>query len=80
MTQFSDNNTDEQVDFTSKMKRAIDVQRIDTNLYMSKELWLPYGARGVFGGQVSSPVCKLYGIDVSIDCCSIVKSCLGYRA
>ncbi|KAI8876946.1 Thioesterase/thiol ester dehydrase-isomerase [Backusella circina FSU 941] len=34
------------------MANAIDVQMIDTNLYMSKELWLPYNARGAFGGQV----------------------------
>lgn len=44
--------TEENVDFALKMKNAIDVQLIDTNLYMSKELWLPYGSRGAFGGQV----------------------------
>ncbi|CEP16654.1 hypothetical protein [Parasitella parasitica] len=40
------------VDFALKMKNAVDVQLIDTNLYMCKELWLPWGARGAFGGQV----------------------------
>ncbi|KAI8637624.1 thioesterase-like superfamily-domain-containing protein [Parasitella parasitica] len=40
------------VDFALKMRNAVDVQLIDTNLYMSKELWLPWGARGAFGGQV----------------------------
>jgi hypothetical protein len=44
--------TDETVDFALKMRNAIDVELIDTNLYMSKELWLPFGSRGAFGGQV----------------------------
>jgi hypothetical protein len=43
---------DDNIDFGVKMTNAIDVQMIDTNLYMSKELWLPYGSRGAFGGQV----------------------------
>lgn len=42
----------EPVDFALKMTNAIDIQLIDTNLYMSKELWLPFGSRGAFGGQV----------------------------
>lgn len=45
---------DDTVDFALKMKNAVDVQLIDTNLYMSKELWLPYGSRGAFGGQVNT--------------------------
>lgn len=44
--------SDETVDFGLKMRNAIDVELIDTNLYMSKELWLPFGSRGAFGGQV----------------------------
>lgn len=43
----------EQVDFAQKMRDAVDVQLVDTNLYMSKELWLPWGSRGAFGGQAS---------------------------
>ncbi|KAI8968989.1 HotDog domain-containing protein [Mycotypha africana] len=39
-------------DFGARMLNAVDVQEIDANLYMSKELWLPAGARGVFGGQI----------------------------
>lgn len=39
-------------DFGIRMANAVEVQEIDVNLYMSKELWLPIGARGVFGGQV----------------------------
>lgn len=42
-----------EIDFALKMRKAVDVQLIDTNLYMSKELWLPWGSRGAFGGQVS---------------------------
>ncbi|CAO0790252.1 unnamed protein product [Mucor circinelloides] len=42
----------EEVDFAQKMRNAVDVQLIDTNLYMSKELWLPWGSRGAFGGQI----------------------------
>ncbi|CAO3630654.1 unnamed protein product [Mucor hiemalis] len=44
--------TEEASDFASKMVNSIDVQLIDTNLYMSKELWLPFGSRGAFGGQI----------------------------
>ncbi|KAI9311127.1 HotDog domain-containing protein [Dichotomocladium elegans] len=40
------------VDYARHIAEAVDVQEIDTNLYMSKELWLPPGARGVFGGQI----------------------------
>jgi hypothetical protein len=50
----------ESVDFALKMTNAIDVQLIDTNLYMSKELWLPYGSRGAFGGQVNLLTIKLH--------------------
>ncbi|KAI9272438.1 thioesterase-like superfamily-domain-containing protein [Sporodiniella umbellata] len=39
-------------DFSLRMEDAIEVTEIDPNLYMSKELWLPAGARGVFGGQI----------------------------
>lgn len=31
---------------------AIEVDKVDTGLYTSRELWKPFGARGVFGGQV----------------------------
>ncbi|CAO3682941.1 unnamed protein product [Rhizopus stolonifer] len=44
-------NADDE-DFSLRMEDAIEVQEIDPNLYMSKELWLPAGARGVFGGQI----------------------------
>ncbi|CAO0793132.1 unnamed protein product [Mucor circinelloides] len=49
---------DENVDFAMKMRDAIDVQLIDTNLYMSKELWLPFGSRGAFGGQIVAQALK----------------------
>ncbi|CEP11507.1 hypothetical protein [Parasitella parasitica] len=49
---------DENVDFALKMRDAIDVQLIDTNLYMSKELWLPFGSRGAFGGQIVAQALK----------------------
>lgn len=51
-----DGSTDENIDYTEKLKTAIEVQMIDTNLYMSKELWLPTGGRSVFGGQVQQPI------------------------
>lgn len=38
--------------FALRMTNAVDVQLIDTNLYMSKELYKPFGARGAFGGQI----------------------------
>ncbi|KAI8091922.1 HotDog domain-containing protein [Thamnidium elegans] len=39
-------------DFGARMADAVEVQEIDVNIYMSKELWLPAGARGAFGGQI----------------------------
>jgi acyl-CoA thioesterase len=33
---------------------ALDVEQLDLNLYRSRNLTLPYKARGVFGGQVIS--------------------------
>jgi acyl-CoA thioesterase len=33
---------------------ALEVERIDNNLYRSRSLWLPLRGRGVFGGQVIS--------------------------
>lgn len=46
-------NEQQEEDFAQRIADAVEVQEIDTNLYMSKELWLPPGARGVFGGQVN---------------------------
>lgn len=43
---------DDNVDFSLKMKNAVEVEMIDTDLYMCKELWLPFGSRGAYGGQV----------------------------
>lgn len=47
---FGDENDE---DFGVRMANAVEVQEVDVNLYMSKELWLPAGARGAFGGQVN---------------------------
>ncbi|KAA1468552.1 hypothetical protein DENSPDRAFT_857377 [Dentipellis sp. KUC8613] len=33
---------------------SLEVEQLDDNLYRSRELWLPFRARGVFGGQVIS--------------------------
>jgi len=33
---------------------ALDVEQLDLNLYRSRNLTLPFEARGVFGGQVIS--------------------------
>ncbi|KAF9178009.1 Acyl-CoA thioesterase 8 [Haplosporangium sp. Z 767] len=33
-------------------KKMLDLEEIDKDLYRSKNLWLPMGARGVFGGNV----------------------------
>ncbi|ORZ06632.1 HotDog domain-containing protein [Absidia repens] len=38
--------------YSKKMMNSIDVQEIDVNLYMSRSLWRPIGARGVFGGVI----------------------------
>jgi hypothetical protein len=38
--------------FGTRMVDAVEVLKVEPNLYMSKELWVPTGARGGFGGQV----------------------------
>lgn len=53
---------------------AIEVEKLDTNLFRSKSLWIPFRARGVFGGQVISQalvsatgcVDAAYGLHVSL--------------
>ncbi|TPX66361.1 hypothetical protein SpCBS45565_g04502 [Spizellomyces sp. 'palustris'] len=37
---------------TTLIEQALELEEIDRDLYRSKKLWLPVGARGVFGGQV----------------------------
>ena len=68
------------VDYAKNIAEAVNVQEIDTNLYMSKELWLPPGARGVFGGQVklfySNAMETMDSCDRCIDCCSSFTCCL----
>jgi hypothetical protein len=79
MTQFSDKlafNKSTEEDF-AQMKNAIEVQLIDTDLYMRKELYMPVGARGVFGGQVHTNSLNIF-IDTCIGDCPIVTSGLGY--
>ncbi|EKM60858.1 uncharacterized protein PHACADRAFT_247055 [Phanerochaete carnosa HHB-10118-sp] len=39
---------------SSNPSDALEVERLDVNLYRSKHLWVPRRARGVFGGQVIS--------------------------
>lgn len=34
------------------ISRSLEVERIETNIYRSKSLWIPLRARGVFGGLV----------------------------
>ncbi|KAL2915911.1 acyl-CoA thioesterase [Polyrhizophydium stewartii] len=34
------------------MEESLELEELDVNLYRSKKLWKPVGARGVFGGQV----------------------------
>lgn len=34
------------------MEKTLELEELDVNLYRSKELWKPIGARGVYGGQV----------------------------
>ncbi|RUS25442.1 HotDog domain-containing protein [Jimgerdemannia flammicorona] len=40
------------VPYAKLIENAVDVEEIDVNLYKSRQLWTPLGARGVFGGQV----------------------------
>lgn len=37
-----------------EISTSLSLEQLDTNLFRSKSLWLPYRARGVFGGQVIS--------------------------
>ncbi|KAI0307547.1 thioesterase-like superfamily-domain-containing protein [Multifurca ochricompacta] len=45
-----DHNQAEPIEISS----ALDVEQLDLNLYRSRNLYLPFQARGVFGGQVIS--------------------------
>jgi acyl-CoA thioesterase len=52
---------------------ALEVEKLEVNLFRSKTLWVPNRARGVFGGQVISQaivsatncVDKAYGLHAS---------------
>jgi acyl-CoA thioesterase 8 len=48
--EFVDREQSEPLDISS----ALDVEQLDTNVFRSRSLYLPYRARGVFGGQVIS--------------------------
>ncbi|KAL0950838.1 hypothetical protein HGRIS_007599 [Hohenbuehelia grisea] len=37
-----------------QISTSLEVETLDVNLFRSKRLWIPSGARGVFGGQVIS--------------------------
>ena len=50
LPEFVDRQQSEPLDISS----ALDVEQLDTNLFRSRSLYLPYSARGVFGGQVIS--------------------------
>jgi hypothetical protein len=50
LPEFVDRQQSEPIDISS----ALDVEQLDTNLFRSRSLYLPYSARGVFGGQVIS--------------------------
>ncbi len=50
LPEFVDRQQSEPLDISS----ALDVEQLDTNLFRSRSLYLPYNARGVFGGQVIS--------------------------
>ena len=39
---------------STQITDALEVEKLDVNLYRSKHLWIPRRARGVFGGQVIS--------------------------
>ncbi|TFY82074.1 hypothetical protein EWM64_g1939 [Hericium alpestre] len=39
---------------SKRISTALEVEQLDDNLFRSKELYLPFRARGVFGGQVIS--------------------------
>lgn len=37
-----------------QISTSLEIEQLDTNLFRSKSLWLPFRSRGVFGGQVIS--------------------------
>ena len=37
----------------AQISTALEVEKLEVNLFRSKSLWVPVRARGVFGGQVS---------------------------
>ncbi|KAJ8084303.1 acyl-CoA thioesterase [Marasmius tenuissimus] len=38
----------------AQISTALEVEKLEVNLFRSKSLWVPTRARGVFGGQVIS--------------------------
>lgn len=72
-------------DYGQQLADAVDVQEIDTNLYASKQLWLPLGSRGAFGGQVreGDKKKKRYQstqpiVFFPLDCCSSITCRIPY--
>lgn len=65
-----DNNQAEHIHIST----ALEVERLETNLFRSIKLWVPARGRGVFGGQVISQalvsatncVDKAFGLHVSV--------------
>ncbi|KAG9288927.1 hypothetical protein G9A89_019549 [Geosiphon pyriformis] len=40
------------MEYQNLLESALELEEIDINYYRSRHLWIPIGARGVFGGQV----------------------------
>ena len=66
-----------------QISTSLEIEQLDTNLFRSKSLWLPFRSRGVFGGQVISQavvaatkcVKPEYALHVSTLLCSTVFHC-----
>ncbi|KAI9092823.1 HotDog domain-containing protein [Phlyctochytrium arcticum] len=48
----TDSSEEAKTRLVTLIEQALELEELDLNLFRSKELWLPVGARGVFGGQV----------------------------
>jgi hypothetical protein len=63
----NDNNNDEA--YGTLIAQAVDVEEIDVGWTRSKQLWKPFTARGVFGGQVYVNSCDyIASVDTFLTC------------
>jgi hypothetical protein len=51
----------------TRIEESLELEKLDENLYRSVSLWMPIGARGVFGGQILSQALAAASKTVGLD-------------